>query len=292
MPTVAYLTSSNMVPGREPIRDDLHELEQQLDEIVPALARRGWTLRLQVWDDPSFDPRSVDAIVVGTTWDYHSRAPEFLAAVDGMARWTPVFNDPELLRWNAEKSYLRDLAEAGIPIVPTRWAHDPTKADLRAAFEAFGADRLVIKSLVGAAAEGQTTARRGQDPAPLPTGGALIQPFLDAATTEGEYSYIFIDGSFSHALLKKAADGDYRVQSIYGGTETAHTPSAGDLAAATAVMKALPGDPLYARIDLMRGPEGDLLLMEAELIEPFLYPLQGPELGKRLAQALVGRVGG
>lgn len=291
MPTVAYLTSSDMVPGREPVRDDLHELEQQLDEIVPALARRGWTLRLQVWDDAAFDPRTVDAIVVGTTWDYHSRAPQFLAALDDMARWTTVFNDPELIRWNAEKSYLRDLAVAGIPTVPTRWASNPEPADLRAAFEAFGADRLVIKSLVGAAAEGQITARLGGDPGPLPTGGVLIQPFLDAATTEGEYSYIFIDGSFSHALLKRAADGDYRVQSIYGGTETPHRPSACDLAAARAVMEALPGDPLYARIDLMRGPGGDPLLMEAELIEPFLYPLQGPELGERLAEGLVRRVG-
>ena len=104
---------------------------------------------------------------------------------------------------------------------------------------------------------------------------------------EGEFTFVFIGGEFSHGVLKQAAAGDYRIQSLYGGKESVFSPSAADLASALAVISALPfTDPLYARIDMARLPSGDLAVMEAELIEPYLYPEQGPDLGKRLAEAV------
>ena len=120
---------------------------------------------------------------------------------------------------------------------------------------------------------------------------AMIQPFLSAIQEEGELSFVFIDGAFSHAIQKTPAKGEYRIQSLYGGKETPITPSDADIASALSIMQALPGDtPLYARIDMLRAEDGDLMVMEAEVIEPFLYPLQGPELGERMAEAIIQRL--
>jgi len=108
---------------------------------------------------------------------------------------------------------------------------------------------------------------------------------------EGEFTFVFIDGAFSHGVLKQAAEGDYRIQSLYGGRESVYVPSDDDLASARAVIAALPfPDPLYARIDMARLSSGELAVMEAELIEPYLYPEQGPELGEKLAKAVLARL--
>lgn len=98
-----------------------------------------------------------------------------------------------------------------------------------------------------------------------------------------------MDGQFSHGLIKQAAKGDYRIQSLYGGIEVAVEPAEADRQAAAAVMAMLPFEapPLYARIDMVRLDGGELAVIEAELIEPYLYPLQGPEFGARMAQAML-----
>ena len=122
----------------------------------------------------------------------------------------------------------------------------------------------------------------------------MAQPFLSAILEEGEFSFIFINGAFSHALVKRAAKGDYRIQSTYGGTDHAITPPAKDLSTAQSMLAALGTPdglpPLYARVDMLRAEDGGLLLMEVEVIEPFLYPLEGPGLGKQIAEALQQRL--
>ncbi len=104
-------------------------------------------------------------------------------------------------------------------------------------------------------------------------------------------SFVFVDGALSHALRKIAADGDYRIQSLYGGREEVYAPSPSEIEDAAAILHMLPGEtPLYARIDMVRGDDGVLLLMEAEAIEPYLYPEQGSELGERVAKAISRRL--
>ena len=118
----------------------------------------------------------------------------------------------------------------------------------------------------------------------------MVQPFLPMIQQEGELSFIFVDGQFSHALMKRAKPGDYRIQSSYGGIEEAIEPSADDMAAAHAILGTLDEMPLYARVDMLRDEDGALLLMELELIEPYLYPEQGPNLGRLMARAVAGRL--
>ena len=121
----------------------------------------------------------------------------------------------------------------------------------------------------------------------------MVQPFLPSVVEEGEYTFVFIDGVFSHGVLKRASEGEYRIQSLYGGYECDYTPAPDDLARAEAVIAALPFDrPLYCRIDMVRLPTGQLAVMEAEMIEPYLYPEQGPQLGERMARAILDRLAG
>lgn len=289
MRRVAYLTSADMVPGAAIVRDDLFELELQLGALVPACAARGIQLELRVWDDPTLDTDGYDAVVVGTTWDYTDRTAEFLARMDALAERCPVLNPPSVLRWNADKRYLVDLANRGVPTVPTVWLDRPTVAGVHAAVLELGAKQAVVKAVVGACAIGQSRVGDGHTALTLdtlPRGRAMVQPFLPSIQTEGELSVIFCGDAPSHALQKVPAAGDYRVQSVYGGREHVVALTTDQDALARRIIRAIGAPVLYGRVDLVRAPDGSLRLMELELIEPYLYPEQGPLLGDRYASAL------
>jgi hypothetical protein len=199
-----------------------------------------------------------------------------------------------VVRWNADKLYLHDLEQRGTPSIPTLWPGDPGRAEVLAAMDQFGADKVVVKRRVGSGAEGQECFTRDALPAAdwhLGQEG-MIQPFLKSIQGEGELSFIFVSGHLSHTLTKQAQPGEYRIQSNFGGIETKIEPSAADRRAAEAVMTLLPFEqpPLYARIDMIRLENGQLALIEAELIEPYLYPLQGAEFGARLAEGVLKRL--
>lgn len=256
----------------------------------PAFAAHDMELVEIDWSAPlaAFDGMAL--ALIGTPWDYQDRPAEFLAKLEALeANDVTVANSPAVVRWNYDKRYLRDLAGRGAPTVPTLWHADPGQADVLAAMDHFGTDSVVVKRQIGAGALGQHRYTRDD----LPFEGwrmghaAMLQPFLPAITEEGEVSLIFIAGRFSHALRKRAADGDYRIQSLFGGREEDWSPAPPELAQAKAVLAALPFPaPLYARIDMVRLSTGQLAVMEAEMIEPYLYPKQGPELGERLAKAV------
>jgi hypothetical protein len=99
----------------------------------------------------------------------------------------------------------------------------------------------------------------------------MIQPFLPSVKEEGEYSLLFFGNDYSHAVIKKPKSGDYRIQSLYGGTEQTYSPTKNEIEAAQKIINILPFEPLYARVDLLRGNDGHLKLIELEMIEPYLY---------------------
>jgi glutathione synthase/RimK-type ligase-like ATP-grasp enzyme len=290
---IAFLACSTTLPGAPDRRGDAFEHDLQMAALVAALAPGDSVTDLD-WQAPLTAFAGFDAALIGTPWDYQDNRETFLARLDAIAALgVPVFNAPDIVRWNIDKGYLAELATRGVATIPTLLLNNPGREDIIAAFDHFSCDRLVVKRRVGAGAEGQFDFTRQAPPAQDWRMGhpALVQPFLPGIVDEGEHSLIFIDGQFSHALIKRPAPGDYRVQSLYGGWDTAITPAPADLAAAEAILAGLPFPaPLYARIDLVRGPEGTLLLMEAEVIEPFLYPLQGPELGPRLLAGIRRRL--
>jgi len=287
-----YIASIGTLPGSPARRSDAFEHDRMMDELrAGAPASVAW--HDVAWDDASVDWGQFDAAIIGTAWDYWDRQDAFLARLKDIAKQTALFNPPELVKWNIHKSYLQDMETRGARLIPTLWLDKANVETVTAAFDALGSDDIVLKRQVGAGADGQYRLKRGE-PVPAMPHPMMAQPFLKAILTEGEYSFIFIDGAFSHALVKCAAEGDYRIQSSYGGTDHAITPSPADLSAARAMLDAVDTPdgrpPLYARIDLLRAPDGGVFLMEVEAIEPFLYPVEGPGLGKRVADALIKRI--
>ncbi|MEN0652963.1 MULTISPECIES: ATP-grasp domain-containing protein [Hyphobacterium] len=287
---IAFLTASCMIEGTPGARSDAWEHTLEFAAIRPACEAAGIELVEAIWDDPGFDPAAFDAIVVGTCWDYMQQPETFLAALDRFAAVQPVLNPIETIRWNTDKGYLAELETGGIPTIPTLWADRADAAAVARAFAAFPeSDRLVIKPRVGGGAWRQARVSRGEALPPadeMPPGACLIQPFLGAAEREGETTLLFFDRVFSHALVKRPKPGDYRTQSMYGATEAAVEPDGEALQTAAAALDAVEGELLYARVDLMRRDDGRYAVMELELIEPYYYPEQGPELGRLFAAGL------
>lgn len=295
MKTVAFLACETTLPGSGSRREDAFEHDLMIAALEPAFRAKGLDLRVIDWEAPLSAFDGVDFVQVGSTWNYWDKVEDFLAKLDAIQeRGIMVANTPDLIRWNIKKTYLQELEANGARAIPTLWREIVTEKGVTEALDVFECDKVVVKRQIGAGADGQELISRGGMPGPNWEFGhpAMLQPFLPTIASEGEISLIFIDGAFSHALLKRAASGDYRIQSLYGGTEEDFSPSADDIAAAQTVLDAVPfPTPLYARIDMLRMEDGGLALMEAEMIEPYLYPVQGPELGAKLAEAIKSRLG-
>ena len=249
--------------------------------LVSALNEQGVTAVPAVWDSRDVSWDEFQGVLVRSCWDYHRRLPEFLAWIARLERDGPgraLWNPPELLRWNSHKTYLRDLAARGVSIVPTRWLARGDSFDLSELLRHEAWSEAVVKPAVSASAFGtwrtSNTAAAADQPRLdelLHAGDVLVQPLMPEVRDPGEWSLVFLGGRFSHAVLKRPAAGDYRVQWEFGGSADARTPPRELIMDAERVIAAVPGgEPLYARVDgVVR--DGKLILMELELIEPHLF---------------------
>lgn len=275
MKKVAILASDNMMPGHANEREDSFERDEQMGKLVPAFAAEGLALDLIRWRDAASLASLYDAMLPLFVWDYFEGNDEaFTAEMAQAAQHTSLYNPFDVLRWNLEKSYLQDLEKSGAPVIETLTLERVTQSGIERAFETLKTDKLVIKPLIGGGAWRQALYKKG-DPFPdknsLPPGAAMVQAFLPSVQAEGEYSFLYFGGKFSHALIKKPKSGDYRIQSLYGGYEEAYIPTNSERATARAVLDSLEYTPLYARVDLLRGLDGHLKLIELEMVEPYLY---------------------
>lgn len=268
---------------------ELHEHDLPL---VDALRATGLDPVAEVWTDPSVDWSAYDAVLLRSIWDYHIRYDEFtewLALIDKAG--VPVLNDSGLVRWNGDKRYLLELRERGVAIVPSQVAAGDC---LREVVAGLDGEEIVIKPTVSATARHTVrgvagSAELSQAMDDLPDTVYLVQPFQTEIQTDGEWSLMYVDGEFTHAVVKLPAAGDYRVQEEFGGYATLAEPSAAMLAGAQAALAAAGSDPLYARVDGM-NVNGRFLLMELELIEPYLFLPESPEATDKLAAAVAKRV--
>jgi len=244
------------------------------DRLVRAFADHGVRADWAAWTDPGVDWSAADAVLVRSTWDYHRRLPEFLTWVDAVSARTRMLNDAALLRWNADKGYLVDLA-GELPVVPTRTVPADGLLDgLREGLAEHGT--VVLKPRVGASGVGVVVAAATDDLrlATLTAGPWVVQPFVESVRTDGETSVYVFGGRAVSQLRKTPATREVRVQEEYGGRTVAVPLDDGAAAfaeRAVAVAGAHTGrQPAYARVDLLRH-EGRLVLSELELIEPGLY---------------------
>lgn len=262
-----------------------------------ACAAAGIATDVVAWDDPSVSWRRFDAVLLRSTWDYTTRLPEFLAWCERVAAHVPLWNPPEVVRWNTDKRYLGELARLGLPVVESHYlgpGDDPAAMpDL---------DEFVVKPTVGAGSSGARRFRRDTRAAALAhargllaTGHhVLVQPYQAAVDTEGETALLFFEGRFSHAIRKApllGADGRTVRAAVGGDLIEPRQPSAAEHAVAARVLAALPFGPLaYARVDLLPSPEGPRLL-ELELTEPALFLARDEGAAGRIAAALAARLG-
>ena len=284
----AFLTLAE--PGHYVVDDDLAH---------GPLHALGWRVESVPWAQPDVEWASYDAVVIRSTYDYVTAPDAFLRALARIDdAGTPLFNSLELVRWNLRKTYLDDLAQRGVPTVPTLWHSGPRSTDIEAFFDELAADEIVIKPVVGANASGafrldRRAAEAGVEEfdAFYARRDAMVQPFVRAIVEEGEYSLFYFDGELSHAIRKTPKDADFRVQEEHGGLIRPITPTTAIRAAGDRAIAALEETPLYARTDLVRFGDGDdFRLMELELIEPSLYFRADDGAARRFARALDGRV--
>jgi glutathione synthase/RimK-type ligase-like ATP-grasp enzyme len=263
--------------------------------LIAEFATRGVEAESVVWADPSVDWDQFDLALIRSTWDYIDAREHFLSVLAEINASCRLFNPLEAVRWNSDKSYLFDLQDWQVPIVPTIRASSAGLATVQDAVVEQRWQSVVIKPAIGAGAadvcrvpahDVVTTLDRLT--ACHPHRQFLVQPLVDSVIGEGEWSFIFIDGAWSHALLKKPAQGDYRAHGIYGGTVECVEPRADDLDQAQAMLRKLPFELLYARLDLVRV-DGRLAIMELELIEPILYFSLAPQVVGRLASAALSK---
>jgi len=261
-----------------------------------ALESRGIRAEPAIWDDAAVAWTGFDGVVVRSTWDYYHEPATFDGWIgrlerDGVALWNP----PEVLRWSARKTYLRELEAAGIPIVPTRFID--SKTPLEAVLSETGWDHVVVKPVVSASAHSTWRTSRATVAADvtryrrlLRTGEMLVQPFLKEIQTDGEWSLCFFGERFSHAVLKRPRPGDFRVQSDHGGIHEAAQVPAQVLSQAEAALNAAGRQTVYARVDGCMV-SGTFRLMELELLEPGLFLSADPAAPGRLADALIAAAG-
>jgi glutathione synthase/RimK-type ligase-like ATP-grasp enzyme len=227
-----------------------------------------------------------DAVLPMIAWGYHNRPAQWLERLAAFeAAGQRMINPVSVLRWNTDKAYLAELGAAGAPVVPTISVEALTQDDVEAARAAFGCQVVVAKPRISGGSHQTLKLRPGDDLGAGVSGPALIQPFLQAVGEEGELSMLFFAGKFSHAVTKVAAAGDFRVQPQFGGQVSRVKPWDGALEVAGEILAAVP--PLaYARVDLLRGGDGALKLMELEAIEPDLFLQYAPKAGGRFGAAV------
>ncbi len=278
------------------------------DELAyPHFTALGWEIIPVSWRRTDVDWSDYNLVLIRTPWDYQQDPDAFLQALERIADSNTILQNPlKIVRWNMDKTYLRDLEQAGIRIVPTLWGEASSEMPLESWFEALQAEELIVKPTISANADHTYRVRPDNAAAMLPvlhdafrTRSYMVQPFLKAVVREGEYSVFYFNGKFSHAIIKTPAEGDFRVQEEHGGdireAVKDATPYYDALLEQTGnVMQTLKelrfGTPMYARVDVVRlsdyGKEDAFALMELELIEPSLYLRTSEGAPERFAQAV------
>lgn len=265
--------------------------------VCEALEKRGLPASRHAWCDPEVDWSKVSCAVFRTTWDYFDRWPAFSAWLDVAASRTTLLNAPEILRWNLDKHYLRDLQAEGVDIVPTTYVMKDSSLPLLEVLGQNGWNDVVIKPAIAGAAIDTYRVTWSGDVARFSPANAihvdseslwrallakqdmLVQPFLREVIDFGEISLIWIDGEVTHGVRKKAKKDDFRVQDDHGGTVRPIELLPEWVQTAQGIMakcihhcdKRGWESPLYARIDLMRDDHGRWLVSELEMVEPELW---------------------
>lgn len=269
------------------------------EHAIAPLEALGWSVSTVSWRQTRIPWSQFDAVIIRSTWDYWDDVAAFLSVLETIDRKSRLANPMDLVRWNYRKTYMRDLAAKGVKTVPTLFPERVSPERFSHWFEKHQSGQLVIKPVVGANGDDAyrvssdteehrlaQIANRFRDKA------ALVQPFMPHILDEGEYSLFYFNGTFSHAILKVPASGEFRSQEEHGAAIKAVEPEQKLKERGQQALDAIGEAPLYARIDFVRDGDSDFALMEQELIEPSLYLRMHELAPRRFAEAIDQRFAG
>ncbi|MEW6736976.1 MAG: hypothetical protein AB1489_37150 [Acidobacteriota bacterium] len=261
-----------------------------------VFASRDIISEIVCWNDHKINWQDYQCILIKSCWNYHRVLSSFLKWLHYLeALQVKVFNPRALVEWNANKLYLRDLQQQGISIIPTVWlTADSLQPTLYEILNREEWQRAIVKPMISASADGlwltDLTSAIEEQPRLeeiLRTGrGVMVQKFIEVIMVEGEWSLIFFAGVFSHAVLKKPASGDFRVQEEYGGLAVVKQPPHELIRQAENILACLKTDWIYARVDVI-WVNDELTLVELEMIEPFLYLSAKDDAAQRLVTVVL-----
>ena len=265
------------------------------DELLrSALEKKGLTVNRTFWDNPDYDWQSTDFAIFRTTWDYFDRYDEFNNWLSKTSELTSFVNPLELVKWNADKIYLKELSEKGIEIPPTIFMEIGDRRSLKELVLGSGWEELILKPAVSGAARDTFRFRRSETENfetiyrnLIQSKSMLLQEFQHSVLEKGEASLMLFDGKFSHSILKTAKSGDFRVQDDFGGTVHPYHATFEEITYAEHVLSKLDILPVYARVDVIWGKDNQPLLSELELIEPELWLRKDEKAAIIFAEAIL-----
>lgn len=284
MKKVAFLTIDDMtdfISDDELMYDALNDFGVELEE-VPWKAERDW--------------KAFEMVVIRTTWDYQDAPKDFLKKLKEIETSGGNLLCPSsVVQWNMHKSYLKQLEQEGVKIVPSIFGDNLTKEVFETAATAFEVNKFIVKPPVSANADNTYIMKEGDlDEKALKffkNKEYIVQPYINSINTHGEYSLIFFNGEYSHALVKVPAKEDFRVQEEHGGRVLGFKANEQMLEIAQKAINFIKEDVLFTRVDLVQLKDDSYAVMEVELIEPALYLKMDPKAPRTFAKAIVGRIG-
>ncbi|WP_286915077.1 ATP-grasp domain-containing protein [Flavobacterium sp. UBA4197] len=252
--------------------------------LLHYLQEKGLDITREIWTDSKVNWADYKTVILKAPWDYHDKIREFTAWLDRLHNLgIQILNPYTVVKWNSDKHYLNDIAAAGLGVIPSLFIEKGEKPDFEMFFRHFNSDKIIFKPCISAGAKNtmvitpENCASIQKDGHALLAAEAFIaQPFMKEIQTEGEWSFLFFNGKYSHCIVKKPKSGDFRIQHYYGGTIHDEAIDKQYIETAQLYVDKFAKGCLYARVDGIIA-NGTFLLMELELIEPFLFLEKHPE---------------
>lgn len=275
------------------IDDNVKNILTEDGLVVDALTAQGFKVARKSWSDPDFDWSSTKAVLFRTTWDYFDRFEEWKSWLASASKLTEMINPYSIISWNMDKHYLGDLGQKGINIPDTHYIEIGEQTSLKELFDETGWTECILKPCISGAS--RHTYKLNPDTAAdhetifqqlIAEEAMMLQPFQKNVVEKGEVSLMVMCGEFTHAVLKVAKPGDFRVQDDFGGTVHLYDPSPEEIAFSEKAVAACDPQPAYARVDIIRDNNDQLALIELELIEPELWFRLNPKAATVLAKSL------